>query len=78
MDGFMLMCKIKIDEWLKKILVVIYFLFFGSVNEDYICKVKVDGYVVKFEINEFFLVIQEMLECVVINSQGLLISCKSV
>ncbi|EGP1156756.1 chemotaxis protein CheV [Salmonella enterica] len=77
MDGFTLTRKIKTDERLKKIPVVIHSSLSGSANEDHIRKVKADGYVAKFEINELSSVIQEVLERAATNSQGPLISRKS-
>ncbi|EAA5303418.1 chemotaxis signal transduction protein CheV [Salmonella enterica subsp. enterica] len=77
MDGFTLTRKIKTDERLKKIPVVIHSSLSGSANEDHIRKVQADGYVAKFEINELSSVIQEVLERAATNSQGPLISRKS-
>ncbi|QSG16553.1 chemotaxis protein CheV [Salmonella enterica subsp. enterica serovar Typhimurium] len=77
MDGFTLTRKIKTDERLKKIPVVIHSSLSGSANEDHIRKVKADGYVAKFEINELSSVIQEVLERAATNSRGPLISRKS-
>lgn len=59
MDGFTLTRKIKTDERLKKIPVVIHSSLSGSANEDHVRRVKADGYVAKFEINELSSVIQK-------------------
>lgn len=58
MDGFTLTRKIKTDERLKKIPVVIHSSLSGSANEDHVRRVKADGYVAKFEINELSSVIR--------------------
>ncbi len=74
MDGFTLTRKIKTDERLKKIPVVIHSSLSGSANEDHIRKVKADGYVAKFEINELSSVIQEVMERAAQNISGPLVS----
>ncbi len=61
MDGFTLTRKIKTDERLKKIPVVIHSSLSGSANEDHVRRVKADGYVAKFEVNELSSVIQEVM-----------------
>ncbi|SUG32308.1 receptor/regulator protein [Salmonella enterica subsp. arizonae] len=70
MDGFTLTRKIKTDERLKKIPVVIHSSLSGSANEDHVRKVKADGYVAKFEINELSSVIQEVMERAAQNISG--------
>ena len=77
MDGFTLTRKIKTDERLKHIPVVIHSSLSGNANEDHIRKVQADGYVAKFEINELSSVIQEVLDRAATNGQGPLISRKS-
>lgn len=62
MDGFTLTRKIKTDERLKKIPVVIHSSLSGSANEDHVRRVKADGYVAKFEVNELSSVIQEVMD----------------
>jgi len=62
MDGFTLTRKIKTDEILKHIPVVIHSSLSGNANEDHIRKVKADGYVAKFELNELSAVIEEVLD----------------
>ncbi|EEB6842519.1 response regulator [Salmonella enterica subsp. enterica serovar Urbana] len=74
MDGFTLTRKIKTDERLKKIPVVIHSSLSGSANEDHVRKVKADGYVAKFEINELSSVIQEVMERAAQNVSGPLVS----
>lgn len=74
MDGFTLTRKIKTDERLKKIPVVIHSSLSGSANEDHVRKVKADGYVAKFEINELSSVIQEVMERAAQNISGPLVS----
>lgn len=74
MDGFTLTRKIKTDERLKKIPVVIHSSLSGSANEDHVRKVKADGYVAKFEVNELSSVIQEVMERAAQNVSGPLVS----
>jgi two-component system chemotaxis response regulator CheV len=74
MDGFTLTRKIKTDERLKKIPVVIHSSLSGSANEDHVRRVKADGYVAKFEINELSSVIQEVLERAAKDLNGPLVS----
>lgn len=74
MDGFTLTRKIKSDERLKKIPVVIHSSLSGSANEDHVRRVKADGYVAKFEINELSSVIQEVMERAAKDISGPLVS----
>ncbi|HCQ7754377.1 chemotaxis protein [Citrobacter sp. 50677481] len=74
MDGFTLTRKIKTDERLKHIPVVIHSSLSGSANEDHVRKVKADGYVAKFEINELSSVIQEVMTRAVKRIDGPLVS----
>ncbi|SUX66142.1 chemotaxis signal transduction protein [Citrobacter amalonaticus] len=74
MDGFTLTRKIKTDERLKKIPVVIHSSLSGSANEDHVRKVKADGYVAKFEVNELSSVIQEVMDRAAQNISGPLVS----
>ncbi|QLR72351.1 chemotaxis protein CheV [Citrobacter freundii] len=74
MDGFTLTRKIKTDERLKKIPVVIHSSLSGSANEDHVRRVKADGYVAKFEINELSSVIQEVMERAAKDINGPLVS----
>ena len=74
MDGFTLTRKIKTDERLKKIPVVIHSSLSGSANEDHVRRVKADGYVAKFEINELSSVIQEVMERAAKDVSGPLVS----
>lgn len=74
MDGFTLTRKIKTDERLKHIPVVIHSSLSGSANEDHVRKVKADGYVAKFEINELSSVIQEVMTRAVNRIDGPLVS----
>lgn len=76
MDGFTLTRKIKTDERLKHIPVVIHSSLSGSANEDHVRKVQADGYVAKFEINELSSVIQEVLDRATQHVSGPLISHK--
>ncbi|MTH46428.1 chemotaxis protein [Intestinirhabdus alba] len=74
MDGFTLTRKIKSDERLKKLPVVIHSSLSGSANEDHVRKVQADGYVAKFEINELSSVIQEVMDRAAKNISGPLVS----
>ena len=74
LDGFTLTRKIKTDERLKKIPVVIHSSLSGSANEDHVRKVKADGYVAKFEVNELSSVIQEVMDRAAQNISGPLVS----
>ncbi|GAB7450369.1 hypothetical protein OUHCRE12_48270 [Enterobacter kobei] len=74
MDGFTLTRKIKTDERLKKIPVVIHSSLSGSANEDHVRRVKADGYVAKFEVNELSSVIQEVMERAAKDISGPLVS----
>ncbi|WP_255574805.1 response regulator, partial [Citrobacter sp. Colony219] len=74
MDGFTLTRKIKTDERLKKIPVVIHSSLSGSANEDHVRRVKADGYVAKFEVNELSSVIQEVMERAAKDVSGPLVS----
>lgn len=74
MDGFTLTRKIKTDERLKKIPVVIHSSLSGSANEDHVRRVKADGYVAKFEVNELSSVIQEVMDRAAHNLEGPLVS----
>ena len=74
MDGFTLTRKIKSDEILKHIPVVIHSSLSGNANEDHIRKVKADGYVAKFELNELSSVIEEVLKRADRREEGPLIS----
>ncbi|MNE13156.1 Chemotaxis protein CheV [compost metagenome] len=76
MDGFTLTRKIKTDEILKHIPVVIHSSLSGNANEDHIRKVKADGYVAKFELNELSAVIEEVLDRSAKKIDGPLISRK--
>ncbi|MDI3361060.1 chemotaxis protein [Lelliottia sp. V89_10] len=78
MDGFTLTRKIKTDEFLKHIPVVIHSSLSGNANEDHIRKVKADGYVAKFEINELSSVIEEVLDRSMKKIEGPLISRKQL
>ena len=74
MDGFTLTRKIKTDERLKKIPVVIHSSLSGSANEDHVRRVKADGYVAKFEVNELSSVIQEVMDRTAKGISGPLVS----
>ncbi|KNC90498.1 chemotaxis protein [Trabulsiella odontotermitis] len=78
MDGFTLTRKIKTDERLKHIPVVIHSSLSGNANEDHIRKVRADGYVAKFEINELSSVIEEVLERADQKTGGPLISRRQI
>lgn len=74
MDGFTLTRKIKTDERLKEIPVVIHSSLSGSANEDHVRRVKADGYVAKFEVNELSSVIQEVMDRTAKGISGPLVS----